>query len=224
MLTSPRIHRARRARAAPAMLAPHQPSPPPEHRQVHQLDRRAVLDRHVPAATRAPAAPPASQHALATARRRRQPPRAHSHRGVRPAAHTCAYSRTPHRGSPELDDLRQPSSSQSPCLAPGMPYTPLKSEAPVFSRDSVSYIANAEAIVRSHAMRHDPGKEMAALRRPASRRALVVPRRIAAEPQPKGLRVGARPFRQDRAGEWPCSVSRPYCPSRRPLSQRPSLL
>src|SRR5207249_3568642 len=36
-----------------------------------------------------------------------------------------------HRGSPELDDLRQPSSSQSPCAASGMPYTPLISEAPV---------------------------------------------------------------------------------------------
>ena len=36
-----------------------------------------------------------------------------------------------HRGSPGLDDLRQPSSSQGPCAPLGMLYTPLISEAPV---------------------------------------------------------------------------------------------
>jgi hypothetical protein len=54
------------------------------------------------------------------------------HRDVRESDQQLAHARRVqlHRGSPELDDLRQPSSSQSPCLAPGMPYTPLISEEP----------------------------------------------------------------------------------------------
>ena len=45
VLAGPRAHRTRRARAAPAMLAPHQPSPAPERRQIDQLDHVAILDR-----------------------------------------------------------------------------------------------------------------------------------------------------------------------------------
>ena len=81
----------RRLAAHPAMLAPHQPSPPPEHREIHQLHLRTVLHLgDCPASADMPGVAGETRRGSATARPAGRPPRARSHRGDRPAARTCA--------------------------------------------------------------------------------------------------------------------------------------
>jgi hypothetical protein len=112
------------------MLAPDQPGSSAEHRQVRQLHGWPVLDRDV--ATTAGTC--RSRFACLDMHTQRLISDVidgeHVHFGESDQQLAHARRVQLHRGSPELDRRREPSSSQSPCLAPGMPYTPLISEAP----------------------------------------------------------------------------------------------
>jgi len=57
LLGGPGPSPARHVAARPAVLAPHQPGPSPERRQVDRLDPVAVLDRRPATTTRTPRAP-----------------------------------------------------------------------------------------------------------------------------------------------------------------------
>lgn len=135
VLAAPRAHHAVGVRAAPPVLATHQPGWPTEARQVRQLYRRAVLDTRRCAAGRAarPERPALDVHddgvdALVVDAQ-------HVDRGQ--ANEQLAHARRVdlHRGSPDRL-ASEPSDSQSPCAAPGGPsacdHTPLSSEAPIW--------------------------------------------------------------------------------------------